>query len=638
MSQVRNSKHLIYARQPTSHLILTAAGDPIWPVYDDEEYRQLQQFAERRKLRLEKSTTYVIGRSAIRRRGVVVGLGLMDTRIAEIYAHLTQREVINLDDESGIDDQLDVAVVLMRADSLTSGLIERLYTRGRSTVAGMIFASTEATLHVVAKRFAASLLQSAPPDIDYAAFRYNQQVKSHGVIPDLIADTTSERDDVERVLGAGAGFLEVTAHSDGIHTLLSNALTLCPYPRGFDKKAASAMPYCVSSQVCTRFPDTPSIDHAWRYRTLIRLDTIKADLLFLIACGAVRIADRILDQQFSFSCALVEQADFSATVATWEWVEMSRKEVGEVFDSVRQGNSIGSVVQTLNAKTSTDEVTNKFCLIGDPDFTVPFNEDENLGQYKSRSQGAMPEVDIWEFEDFSDLALMVKCLESSRATNFYLDEDLAEEFEYMLQAVSAGQLSPSDAAAIHADFKQITLEFFSTYRKLFHAWKDHANERYVANGTCGYCSSRTQIISYTFGTKRQGERLLTICPCCGEVSDCPVDYPMGFDIDQLSRFQLKINGIPADATCHVNLVPQKFSDSTSIDWPMDGDARASQFDLADVPFPADMVTCKVLIAWDAKIAVLCVKLFRHSNGMLSHPLSARVHYNPVTWIATTSDA
>lgn len=299
------------------------------------------------------------------RKGIVVGLGLDNSRIAEEYARQTGRTVVNVPSIAALAGLPDIAVVLAHADSLGAELYDYLYDGTFSPVPGIIFASNEAELALVSQRVAEGLRPSSKPGLNRACVSIFRQMDEIDASYDLQADRYSSFEEICGVLSADVEFLALEGHGNGLHLAMPGGTTLCPM--SIRLKARSAQkPYCLEKKCCTNLHHMPSIENAWASNRLIDVERVNARVLFYDSCFAFRSVDNVVSPGYSLTCSLGERSNVLNIIGSWQ-ITLGDEQVSEfIAAGLESGEEVGAVISRFNRSDERRRHGRLLALFGDP--------------------------------------------------------------------------------------------------------------------------------------------------------------------------------------------------------------------------------------------------------------------------------
>ncbi len=584
------------------------AGEPLWGARDEAELVEFERFARALHVPLQRTDGLSSAgpRSRPTRPGLVVGYALVDEAISHVYAALTSRRYVNvytLDELLGLQA---VAVVLLRAGSLTVPLLEGLYTRETDTAPGLIFASDETALLRSCKRWAMGALALPPSPFAHAHV-------SAFVPPSGTASPMATRE----LLARGADCLALEGHPDGIHMYLPGESMLCPIQPGKRPEGGLA-PYCTESQSCPRYPHRPALEDAWRDKPLIDPAELKARVVYNGTCFAFHVENGVVDPAYSLACAIAERSSTLAMVGSWKTTLADPGVPDWLFGQLAQGRSIGEVVAGFNALELERRNGVRLALLGDPAYRAPRPD---IGSNAAAPSLASPTVYEGRQTQLRPGAarFIELCIRNGLETHFFCDEEAAEE---VLAGLDSAQEAVLQGMPTSSRFQRSLLRFFASFPRPEDAWGAASNVTRVLSDTesCPVCGSPALLYQLRFRVGVQRRALA--CPRCDEVVNTSRAESPHLVLKGVEAGVLGLEGMGPQTSAHVSLMPRYLPESVHLEWPVDENGLLMpEFAIPLSRLPQGQTVCRVTYAHDLEFGALSFKLRRDSEGCLRHSAS-----------------
>ena len=268
--------------------------NPVWPIFSSEQYHSL--------VALSRITNFSLCECKIPSKeflptqlsSIVVGLGKENFGHARLYAHLTSRKLLCIDDIGEIEGIDLISVVVTQYKELNNNVIKahrELALNPNSEPIGFILAKNSADL------WKQVLLRSATAICSQNENHKTSAPKDVGMLESLISNLT----EVPLVVKTSDLQL-IHTHSDGIDAKLPNGDVLCSIkPSIFTDKTSlgkgNFYPPCVDRNFCHRLnvPLSQSFDSNKRIDT----SSISTPVLLLDACAIFRPWRNLLDEKYT---------------------------------------------------------------------------------------------------------------------------------------------------------------------------------------------------------------------------------------------------------------------------------------------------------------------------------------------------
>lgn len=596
---------------------ITEARDPAWPIQSPEELEEIRRVASQMGVEMIEATSTEACGCQVEPRRLVVGYKLDDPGPAELYAHFTGRQCVLLDDLSALRvlDGIDVLVSL--SGDFTLEVIEALYDE-RPSSPGVLFAGTIRALYRVIKKQAVAARSLSSLN---TRMLVGSALDSPGVLGALDFSCVSERHDqhswqhITEVLAYGYDILSIIAHSDGVDARLPQGVLLCSYSNSA-ARPGDYVPLCKEIGRCTRYPDLPPVDEALAVRALLPTTKICAKLLLLAMCGGIRVEDGTLDSRYNLATSIIENATFGAIVASWQSMDSSLDWIAYLVSALEKGECLGNVVSRLNI--SRDGVLTRYglCIVGDPLLCFQYSSPTPRVEAIKPSETKLLTEATFAGGKEEEVAYLTAVVQTGMEQNLYCDEDAALTLLDMLADLNSnGGVARTQQSTA---FTKTALDFFGSFCVLEESWVglNHQNHFLSRDFRCQVCDGHAQLLQTRFDEFPEMARYTVSCPRCSVVVDSPVNYFPMFERTSIGTPLLRLRGIPEGATARVDIISRHFPFSCSYNWPTDLAGRMSEG--FEFPPPTGMpkgpLLCRVLIAWNLKVAALGFRMRANAYG------------------------
>lgn len=600
-------------------LVVDGQRKPVWPITNDEEFRAVSAAAKLFGVAIEETASYYNCPELIATSSkLVVGFMLPDLGPAVLYAHLTSRKFLQIDDLFSLKLLDDVEVVITTSANLSLEFIESLYYE-KSKSPGILFAQNTATLFKVIKKFAVALLQPATLNkrrLISADERDFQFPASQNV--DCIKDASDKlsKECVRLGLESASDFLALTAHSDGIDAYLTSGIVLCPFATG-DLERTGQVPLCLELQRCTRYPDLPDISDAFRTRPIIHTSKLCAKILLLTMCNAVRVVDDVLDPSFNLATSIIENSIIGAAITSWQQMDADTEWVSYVLARLDGGESIGVIVSELNRRRDGPLSRIGLCVIGDPAISAVNRDHLSINPMPISEQDstihAMPILPGCSENTLTKLQVkfMLSAVRCGIERNLYCDEDAATKLARKLETISL--LDDIQIQDVSASLQDEILCYFSSFPVgIDDAWGlMNSSGRFMSRDfACPICCGRSQLIRLIFEMSPLVDRYSVWCPRCGNVLNSPVGVSPCIDKVSINGSALRLVNVPTRSRGVVNLISRHFPFTQTYNWPIDINGElAQEFQMPpEHVIPSGPLLCRILLAWDFQIAAISFRI------------------------------
>lgn len=518
-----------------TRLLIDEAGAPAWPARTRGELDLLASAADRVGATLRVVDAQRSAAPAARPGGVVASFEADLWLEGELYAHLTGRRFIGLEDARRLSETEELEVVVCSAEAITSALLHLVYDRARPVGPGIVYGRT-------ADELRAQILRASA----IARLRPRAEGTYVQICPDLGTGSAAERAWVASAVALDPSVLAVLTHSDGLDAPLAKGddqgnLLICPIRAPLDV-AAHRTPECRHAGWChrVRLP----VEEAFARGELIAPQALRARALVWSTCYGAMDSGAPLDRQWSVVHQLGLSPHVDVVLAKWR-AAFGHGPLAELVAGLAGGASVGEVVAAFNATAGIRERGAQFAIFGDPRVTAPFQEAHPaMDAYYlaprpapggDARRGAPPRAAATDEagggvarEHLALLALLRRC---AGAPLRHGDEEreaaaARARFEQALAALEDG----GAAAPGLAELQRAALDCFRRHGDVIRGWQPlAASQRFVNGRPCAHCGDpKTEAITALAAPHRP--RRIGTCPRCQIVEDAPADFDLDFRV------------------------------------------------------------------------------------------------------------
>ena len=571
-------------------------GQPVWPAYSAADLEALQRVSALfgGDLKQVRGTRGEVSPGT----ETVVALSDEVEKEARLYAHLTGRRLRRA---RRIDKRAPSAVVVITLEQLTAGLLERLYAPDRArSVPGLLCATPGRVLHEQILVRAAAAALSGPLDgaTEIAFFGWHEFPRRDAGERQVWGPSWS-KEQVREALGAGAGVLSISTHTDGIDAYLG-PVTLCPLVRGVPPGAAGTPPRCQTTGLCHR--TLLPVAAAMTEGKLFASDDISARILIFDGCNSLQVmGSPLADSRWTLGPFLFASPGLGAVAATWNLSLTDVFKVSELSTALVSGMTIGEALARFNRSRVARQKGHQFCLIGDPRVRLP----TRVKRPPDRRRHRPVKGNLATSADIARVSLLRVAIDPMRS------RPLGEQWE-AARGAAAGVTAAVDAYE-HAAWKRrpvegapdvagpklraALLEFLA--RKISTVTLFQAlisDTRSLPAEACPACGEVTLGSVFRFAHAAIEKRHMYRCPIHATVRDVPA----GVNVTGVLRgdtFELA-GKLPAERWMGKLIIETRIpSENRAVDWPAGvGGAPAPRVRLPR-PWPAGGLYVGVALAW-----------------------------------------
>lgn len=525
-----------------NRLLVDEIGHPIWPASTPREFDLLASTADRVSSGVRMARSHDSDPEHLEHGSGSVACVERSVRSeGQLYAHLTGRKFISLDDPQRLAGIEDLEAVVCSADAVSSAMLHRMYDPGRAVSPGLVYGRTPADIRAQVLRASALARLGARAEGIYVQ-----------ISPDLGTGSAEERMWVTSAVALDASVLAVLTHSDALDAPLAKGLEqgnllICPIRNALDV-APQRTPECRHSGWCHRL--RMSVEEAFARGELIEPQAFRARILVWSTCFGAIDGGAPLDRQWSVVHQLNINPSVDVVLAKWRGA-FGHGPFNEMVQSLSIGVSVGQAVAAFNATEGMLERGAQFAIFGDPRLAAPFSR-LNPGMetfYMSpqpTAEGSSDKTTVSVADgagrECELIALLQDCI---RTPLRFSDEEREAEaarvrFE---QALSAHRRDCTSLLCL-AELQNTALECLQRYADVVRGWSPRVTAQTFAIGRpCAHCGElRSEAINVF--ARPLGPRRIGTCPKCQLVEDSPAEYDLDFRVTEDRQLEL-IGSIPS---------------------------------------------------------------------------------------------
>lgn len=491
--------------------------------------------------------------------GMVVGVGLESAPHAALYAHLTGRRWMVVEDLDELPDPDHVAIVLGEGLELTSRALDALYDPRLERAVGLLISESQDDMRRLVRTRAVTMRMGG-----------DGRSRRVDIVPG--SPMVQRDDDTAAVLGAGADTARLRAalsdaravttvftHSDGLDADLGPGNILCPVDEAW-QQPWERPPTCRATSFCYR-AGGPTSSVASQ---LIHPSALAARVLVFNTCVGITPADSNVAARYGLGVRLAANHRVGALITSW------RPTIGTYRSSIPltrlllSGTSLGAAVAASNRLHDELGTGLRFCLVGDPEASaVPVGSTPPSDpEFDVRRLTAATERD----PGAGDMGFLRACLTSLSDARRGSAPGLGELAPVVTAALTAiDSLAESAVNPVAAqEMRKAVVSVFAQRGRVCDIWLGQAKAyRAALRSRCEGCSNTAVEYSVELVTPGTSARLLEICPRCGFVRDHPEDWAIGLAVEsagavRLTRFPRQLAG--ADRHCWAGELAVRYRD------------------------------------------------------------------------------
>jgi hypothetical protein len=578
--------------------LTTHSGEPVWPVRNEEELNALKKTAEIFSFSIEQ--TDGIPNRSVPLNEFVVAWGEEISEEASLYAHLTQRNFIKVNNLEELKKSVFPSVLVISFDNVTYKLLQYLYSEVKSSAPGLIISYVPDKFRIqVLSKSAASRFQNSSDtyrvDI-YATSRVNQFNTGNYEIYGSAA--TSEV--LLKAISKEKNMLNIITHSDGIDAYLGD-LTVCPETINNPYNKPNP-PNCIVTGTCHR--RKMPVEQARNLNLLLAPKQFKSKILVWMTCRGIRLRPSMIDPLWGLAPEFLDNPALGAVVTPWKIIFTRPEYLNALASLLSKGLPLGQAVAGFNQSKKNKEIGLKLCLLGDP--RIQFPESLETDFIKNNLTLKNPEnLSPKKIKELNFLRNYLRCISRKKEEKLVSSSLTAleslDQYEHLL---SKGHDDLNSAAKLREDFIKVLLESGTEaiveYVGLVKKLKLRKEKK-----KCFVCSSETEIYHTQFHLPYIDKRKILICPNCGIVEETSNEFPdIEFKILNKRIIELKtqhpIQKWSATLFLHYKLKEQ----SRYYQWPSEEDGNPVGIFDTNILWPEGPVYVTLFIMIDTKLAIL----------------------------------
>jgi hypothetical protein len=593
-------------------------GRAVWPVRSSDDRAALCRVVELFGGVLEEVSMPgeggAGGEETVRAWGGAVEAG-------QLYAHLTGR---HFEPVAGLPEALvepPPAVMVLEYDALCPELLNWASDPERP-VTGLVCASSREDLRrqVLVRAAAAQLCE--PVKLRRA------EVMTY---PSPYVPFPVERGGVERLgpevpphqiaaaLGAGAGVLQLSHHSDGLDGSLGEGLTLCPMDRPPATADPGRPPRCWVTGKCIR--QQRPVEEARAEGRLLPPEAIAARVLVWDACRALMLPHGQLDARWALAERLLSSGNIGAVIMPWEAI-IANPAVERLCADLAEGTPAGEALPRFLRAPLSRRLGHRMCLFGDPRLRAappptrpgarPRRNETNVAVEESHAQ-------------LEECGLLRACLqngamEKDEARRAAAAEAVTALRHYEERVWTGHPLEGSPEApgpqmrgkALAHLMRGPELPIWTAYA--FCDGVDSASTR-----RCGTCGARLKCWRYRLRIPGVGPRRVSTCGRCALAEDAPWGSDLTLRVDD--RRVVVLEGTLPSGRASAGLVVEDFRQIRRPSWPLGADG--SPVRTFELPSGAPTLPTRLgLFLIDGCRLTLLVAHVRGSGGPIARAASS----------------
>jgi len=578
--------------KPGGDFLVTSQGNPVWPAGLDSDRSAI----ERRAALFSVPTDHVTGRVGRTRprNGLVVGLGLEAKAAGELYAHLTSRTYQHKSRSEEIFDDAPPDILVTTWPNITSSVLQWLYSGERRSAPGIVCAGNPEELR--RQVLLAAISSTASPSDHGPAWTGVSPTSECGVGSTgllQILGKAAPASVVRAAMGAGAGVLAVSSHSDGVDVFLGQSLALCPFDREVADADRRRAPSCCVRGICHRY--SQPTEQIRGTDLVISPDEVRARIALFDVCYGTLAADSIIDSRWALGPRLVANDGIGSFVTTWELALLDPGKLEALVEDLREGATIGAAVGRFNRSAVSRRTATRLCIFGDPHTraapNLPRHGRRIPDRIAKRASRACPPDG---FDELRELAFSRACLTKfiQRTDHEYGCQEAAVPADRLIMRNSAvaalecllkveallwaSQRDPDETQIGREILRQVLLKDIARRGEPANDWLQVVRRLDWKAGRCRLCGSTSRIGTATLAVADVSRRRITFCPRCRLTGDMPVGHDITLQFDP-QRCVVSVQGVAvADGwTAGLVIRGRLDCDDILIAWPAGPDGQPS---------------------------------------------------------------
>ena len=581
----------IYAIETSEDEYYQKDGQPVWPVRNQKERDALESMVSTLGHRIEY--IQAADRGVLGGEEIVIGLGPAAHKQAELYAHLTLRSCVKVDNLHELATLAVPAVVVTTYNQVNEDLFDLLYDRfPSSTAPGVVFSFDDEGLALQV------LTKSVALHCCYDRF-HTRRVDINATIDFGIQEAdnyrflggNSEPRELRAALASNPGLLTLYTHSDGIDAYLRDNLVLCPIQKNLQGDQPEPAPSCVVTGICHRC--RMAMSEVLGSDVLLEPEIVKANILIYTACWGLYPSQKIHSSAYSLSRRFLESFTVGALITSWEINIQRLPATSRLFHDVARGLTLGEALSIHLSSEEARETYNKLCLIGDPGIRLsPSNIADPLGNIQVFKKPPAPQARF-----MAGLTLLRLMVDYYTEEGDHSPEMLGASTSYEKMMVSGHRY---DSAMVDRFRRRLVNYLSSQDTMISKSWFQYSDDIRTLKDKpdCSFCGRRSIAREYDLRIAGATSRRETMCPSCGSIEDAPVHRQMSMTVDQEETVHL--SGQLPTSDWQARIIGERFFTRTTQtwEWPSDDDGNIqTSFQLPD-PMPGLPFRLAVVLVYD----------------------------------------
>ncbi len=602
--------------------LMQCGADPVWPVHTPRQRQKLERLIGVFEASLaQPSEVRAVDELQPRRASVVAALTAQVHDHARLYAHLTGRQLVVVQDRSELVEIAGLEVLVCLEHDVDFDLLARLYDApAGERVLGMVFGPTLEDLEEqVLLRSAAAVLDppaTVPRADHFATADLSGLANARAMQGHRVTGPTSTPEQIRQCLGAGAGVLTLQTHCDGLDAFLRPAMGLCSIAGDVEGANLEFPPPCVSTGYCRHYKDQVSVAEA--AGSLLPPQAIAARIMLMDVCWGMMPSPALMDRSWSLARQLLAGGRIGALLTTWDMVISKPEIVSRFSDLLSMGASVAEGMAAHAADAGAHG--NHWCLVGDPDVAVPAAEEELvpltdiIEAVNEARRGPDESSPAEQLPEFAFLRALIHAHNDSPEATEQGERVLASMAAYERAKhrgdeleVGPGALGPAARTAILECLTAREGLILSTW----HAWIEHVDaprDRKPCWG-CGEPAREFDVRLETGGMGRYAE----MCATCGNSQDVPGDgRRLWYTIEPGGVVRLH-GSVDQPGMTAIAAVERGVGDPVNqrVPWPLDEHGRLVPTVRLSGPWPEDRMRVIVFAMWPDMALGRASRIGRH---------------------------
>ncbi len=432
---------------------------------------------------------------------LVGAVSLAAAEVAEVYAYLTGRIFIQLDDDPLLWPNTLAVIVGLVADFDVTTIGEISDRLGHGQCVSIVWGRTPRRLYLAAAKSAASLcvqVENKPLLVDLFP---NADVSAISMESRLIVGSAGSGA-IKQLKRAVPDVLHINSHGDGIDLQLPGYV-LCGVKSAKSSfaVATSNLPCCVATNYCHRLKT--DLDEALGSSETLSANSLFAKILVLDSCFSLVPAKSQVDNVWSILHWLTDTASIACTLATPDCVISSAFDRDHLLQGLMSGLTVGAATVASAAQDAPVEaMRHRFIVFGDSAFK-PFAPEKKI-------EFGVQSGDFSKLRDKLEMTPAIKFLNQLDNSEFNLQQSYKRFMEHGWARLIEAALATSTSVR--------------SYRNV---------------SACSHCSAPTQIL--VGSSDDWADRSTLFCLRCGPIVCWPTSRVQPYL--QLSQGEIHVRNL-----------------------------------------------------------------------------------------------